>query len=556
MVDFKIKNLNFTYPQESIPALKNINLEINRGEFVVIAGKSGSGKSTLLKMLKPELIPHGEISGDIEYFGSAKENYSFHSSACDIGYIFQNTEYQTVTHSVRTELAFGLENLGFDKQTIALRIAEISAYFALDGIIDKKTEELSGGQKQSVCLAAILAMHPKAVIFDEPASQLDPTAAQNLFSAAHSLCRENGMTIIMTEHRLESIIPQADRLVVLDKGEIVADTKPSELDKRLFEHNEYIRSAMPSSMRIAAGINFEASLPLDIGGGRRLLERHIKKTDGNPVFADTPIFSSNETAVEAKHVYYAYDKSGYVLKDFGIKIPVGSFYALLGANAAGKTTALFVMSGLLPLKSGKIKILGKSIKDYSQKDLYNGVLAVLPQKCESLFSENTVKENLLRSLENEKLSKKEKEKKIQKVAELTEISSLLNRHPYDISGGEMQRAALATVLLKEPKIIFMDEPTKGMDPLFKEKSASIIKELCSRGVTVVAVSHDTEFCAKYCEFCAMISDGMCVCEKPKREFFRDNFYYTTAANKIARDFFPTALTSEEVIELCLKNEKN
>ncbi len=553
MVAFSIKNLSFTYPGESKKALSGISLDINKGEFVVLCGKSGSGKSTLLRMLKPETAPHGKTEGEIIYFGKRKDEYSLRESASDIGYLMQNTEYQTVTHSVRSELAFGMENLGLDSKTIRLRIAEISAYFSLDKIIDKKNSELSGGQKQLVCLAGILSMHPKAVIFDEPASQLDPVSAEALFSTAKKLSRENGMTVIITEHRLESLIPDADRLIVLDEGKIISDCAPENTARELFNNNEYIKKSMPVPMRIGAAIGSTDILPLDVSSCRRLLEKHIRPDISYELSEEKAISKTDSFVLEAKNISFAYDKSGYVLKDFSLKVPEGSFYALMGANAAGKTTALSLMSGLLPCKKGSVKIFGKDIKKYKEKELYNGISALLPQKCESLFSSETVREDLLSSLDGTGLSKAEKEKKIEEIALITEISHILTHHPYDISGGEMQRAALSMVLLKEPKIIFMDEPTKGMDSLFKEKFASVIKELCSKGVTVIAVSHDTEFCASYCDCCAMISDGMCISESEAKKFFAGNFFYTTAANKIARDFFPDAITEKEVIRLCSEN---
>lgn len=556
MVDFLIKNLSFTYPGAQTKALVNISLEIKRGEFIVLCGKSGSGKSTLLSMLKPELSPHGKAEGETVFFGKSRSSYSLRESASDIGYLMQNTDYQPVTHSVRTELAFGLENLGFDSRTVRLRTAEISAYFSLDKILDKRISELSGGQKQLVCLAGILAMHPKVIIFDEPASQLDPIAAQNIFTAAKRLCRENGMTVIITEHRLESLIPEADRLIVLDKGRIIADCPPAELNRELFSDNGFISRSLPVPTRIASALGAEKPLPLDTGSGRIMLERLLRNKTEYTKINRTPKILSGKNAVEAKNVYFAYDKSGYVLKDFSISIPEGSFFALLGANAAGKSTAVSVLSGLLPLKSGKVKICGKDIRKYSEKELYNGIIAVLPQRCEALFSGNTVKEDLMKVLEDTPLSKKEKEEKIQSVALITEISGLLDRHPYDISGGEMQRAALAIILLKEPAIIFTDEPTKGMDTLFKDKFADIIKRLCDKGTTVITVSHDTEFCALHCDRCALISDGMTVTEADKYEFFANNYFYTTSANKMARDIFPDAVTEEEVIELCLKNLQN
>lgn len=238
MVNFKINNLSFSYPDNKKKALKNINLTINQGEFIVLCGKSGSGKSTLLRMLKPELTPHGVKEGKIKFFDSYE--FSLRDSAEKIGFLLQNTEYQAVTHSVRSELAFGLENLGLDSKTIRLRIAEISAYFSLENIIDKKISELSGGQKQMVCLASILMMHPDVIVFDEPTSQLDPMATETLLNTVYKLCRENGITVIITEHRLESLIPIADRVIVIDEGEIISDTTPSEIPSELIKSNDFL----------------------------------------------------------------------------------------------------------------------------------------------------------------------------------------------------------------------------------------------------------------------------------------------------------------------------
>ncbi len=551
MVNFKINNLSFSYPESQKQALKNINLTINQGEFIVICGKSGSSKSTLLRMLKPELTPHGEKTDEIAFFGS--DNFSLRSSAEKIGFLLQNTEYQAVTHSVRSELAFGLENLGLESKAIRLRIAEISAYFSLESIIDKKISELSGGQKQMVCLASILMMHPDVIIFDEPTSQLDPMAAETLLNTVQKLCRENGISVIITEHRLEGLIPIADRVLVIDEGEIISDTPPRDIPSELIKNNDFLSSAVPTSMRLHADLGFTSSAPLNVSEGRQLL---------SSLFTDKPKYTeltenldknTNELAVEAKDLWFAYDKSRYVLKGLDLKIKKGSFFALLGANGAGKTTALSLLTGLLPCKQGKIKLFGKSIGKYKDSELYGKLIGVLPQKCESLFGGNTVREDLEKSLYKSIPDKKERQKQIEKLSSFCEITHLLDRHPYDISGGEMQRAALCMVLMKNPQILFLDEPTKGMDNLFKKQLASKIKELNEIGITVVMVSHDTEFCAEYCDECAMIFDGKCALQEEKNKFFSQNFFYTTAANKIARDIFPLAVTERQVLELCRKN---
>ncbi len=553
MVDFRLKELSFTYPEATEPALKNISLDISSGDFIVVAGKSGSGKSTLLRMLKPQLSPHGTKNGEIFYFGKEEKDFSLRESAENIGYLLQNPEYQTVTHSVRTELAFGLENLGLDSRLIRLRIAEISAYFSLEGIIDKKISELSGGQKQLVCLAGILAMHPRAVIFDEPTSQLDPTAAELFVSTISKLCRDNGITVIISEHRLENIIPLADRLVILEKGEIISDCHPSRLSSRLSGNNEFINASVTAPMQIFSRLGIGGELPLTVAQGRKAMEKLLGgiKLPEFPA-PEKPQFSS-EAAVEANGLYFSYDKKKYVLNNFSVSIPKGTFFAVFGANGAGKSTAVSLMSGLLPCKTGSVSVFGKSIKKYKESELYNGIIAVMPQKCETMFSRSTVREELENMLSGSGLSAAEKENEIMRVARITKTDKLLQRHPYDVSGGEMQRAALAMILLKKPKIIFMDEPTKGMDCLFKKEYARLIKELCADGVTVIAVSHDTEFCAEHADICAMISDGRCITQADARTFFSSSFFYTTAASKTAREFFPQAVTSEEVVSLCRKS---
>lgn len=556
MDNFKIENFSFYYPQSETAALKDINLTIEQGEFVVICGKSGSGKSTLLRMLKPELMPKGKAEGEIIFFGKERNSFSFRESAENIGFIIQNTEYQTVTHSVRSELAFGLENLGLDSNTIRLRIAEISAYFSLESIIDKKTDELSGGQKQLVCLASIVAMHPKVIILDEPTAQLDPIVAAAFFDTTQKLCSENGMTVILTEHRLENVIPVADRVVVIDNGRIISDCEPEKISKELINNNEFMKTSMPFPMRLYAQIDVNSKIPLNVAQAHKMLENLLADKIKYSVAIRSENTVSDNIAVEMKNVRYAYDKTGYVLKNMNIKIKQGSFIGIMGANGSGKTTAISVMSGILSCKSGKIEIFGKELKKYKSSELYNGLIAVLPQKCESLFAGNTVREDFEYLLKNSGLSKWEISSKIESVAEFTQITDLLDRHPYDISGGELQRAALAIILLKEPKIIFLDEPTKGMDNMFKKRFAKKVRQLCDSGVTVIMVSHDTEFCAEYCDECAMFFDGMCVSQENKYDFFAHNYFYTTVANKISRDIFPTAVTQRQVIELCKKNLQN
>ena len=551
-MNFFLQDISFTYPGATEPALRHIDLQIKQGEFIVVCGPSGSGKSTLLRLLKPELTPHGKTEGTLRFFDREADAFSFRESASMIGFLMQDPEYQIVTHDVLGELAFGAENLGLENDGISMKIAEIAAYFGLEEILDKKTSELSGGQKQLLSLAAVLTVHPRVLILDEPTSQLDPTAADALLHTLTRLCRENGITVIVSEHRLEQVLPEATRVIIMERGRILAECPPREIGSELFSENDFVYRAMPSPMRLHAALGLPGEHPLHVAEGRRMLEALLAgKTLDREL--PSPPKGNREIAVECKNLWFSYDTSGYVLRGMDLKIPKGSFFALMGANAAGKSTALSLIGGLLSPDSGAIRLLGKPIRKYQKKELYRGTVALLPQKCETLFAAATIREDLETVIADSGLTKKEKKEKLFSVARFLELEPLLERHPYDVSGGEMQRAALAMVLLRDPQIVLLDEPTKGIDNVMKRTLAQKLLTLCGEGKTVVIVSHDTEFVAEFCTGCAMLFRGRTTAAGDKRSFFTQHYFYTTSANKMAREFFPDAVTEEEVTRLCRRN---
>jgi energy-coupling factor transport system ATP-binding protein len=550
--NYYLRAVSFTYPGQTEPALRQIDLRVTQGEFIVVCGASGSGKSTLLRLLKPELTPHGKREGELRLFGEDADGFSPADSARNVGFLMQDPEYQTVTHDVLAELAFGPENLGMDSAAIGLRIAEVAAYFGLESILEKKTGELSGGQKQLLSLASVLTMHPRVLILDEPTSQLDPTAADALLHTVTRLCRENGITVIISEHRLEQLLPAATRVLIMEKGRILADCPPREIDRSLFFDHPFVYRAMPTPLRLHAALGVSGPAPLQVAEGRRMLAELLAGRELKTELPPVPVPSA-EPAVACKNLWFAYDKSAYVLRGLDLTVPKGSFFALMGANAAGKSTVLSILGGVLEPGSGTVRLLGKNIRKYKQKDLYRGTVALLPQKCEALFAAATIREDLLTALADSGLKKEEKTERMLSVARFLELEPLLDRHPYDVSGGEMQRAALAIVLLRDPQIILLDEPTKGIDNVMKQALAEKLLALCAAGKTVVMVSHDTEFCAEYCTGCAMLFRGRTTAAGDKRAFFAQHYFYTTAANKTARAFFPGAVTEEEVIRLCKEN---
>ena len=523
MACYEIKNLTFSYPEQEKKALDHVNLIVEPGEFIALCGKSGCGKSTLMRQLKTVMAPHGKKSGEIRFFGKPLEEVRFRDQASQIGYVLQNPDNQIVTDKVWHELAFGLESLGTDNHTIRLRVAEMASYFGIQTWFMKNVTELSGGQKQLLNLASIMAMQPSVLLLDEPTSQLDPIAAADFLATIRKINREVGTTVIIIEHRLEDVVPYADRVVVMENGTIIADDAPRDVGSQLKTTNNDMFVAMPSPMQIYAAVDSSLECPLTVREGRSWLSEIFKsKKVKQRGITDTQELNHHDPIIRLKEVWFRYEKDGNdIVKGVSVDIPKASLFCIVGGNGTGKSTTLKIMSGILRPYRGKVLINGKDIQKYTNRDLFVGNLAVLPQDPQSLFVKKTVELDLWEMMRDKKIPREEQAKQIRDVAELVEITDLLQMHPYDISGGEQQRAALAKVLLLEPKILLLDEPTKGLDNYFKIKLAEILRKLITQGVTVVMVSHDIEFCARYGDSCSMFFDGDIVTtDTPNRFFFR------------------------------------
>ncbi len=477
MAHFEIKNLSFSYPTaKDRLALNNINLNIEKGEYIAVCGKSGSGKTTLLKHLKSVLAPHGSVRGEIIFEGKPLSQADLREQSSKIGYVMQNPDNQIVTDKVWHELAFGLESLGEDQKTIRLRVAEMASYFGIQGWFHKSVTELSGGQKQLLNLASIMAMQPTVLILDEPTSQLDPIAAADFLNTVRKINLELGTTVIITEHRLEDIFHAADRVVVMDKGSIFAVDEPRNIGKLLKEQNNEMFAAMPSPVQIYYGVESDLKCPLTVREGRNWLSQVFENKEIKEKSIIEEMRREDETGVPAisvKEAWFRYSKESQdVLKGVNLNVPKETIFAIVGGNGTGKSTTLKSICNICKPYRGQILIDGKRIEKYKSGELFKGNLAMLPQDPQSLFVKKTVKEDL-----EEMLNKGDREKRIEEVADICDISHLLESHPYDLSGGEQQRTALAKVLLTDPKILLLDEPTKGIDNFFKLKFADILKKL-------------------------------------------------------------------------------
>ena len=550
MESYQISGLTFFYPERQVAALDSIDLKIKEGEFAVLCGRSGCGKSTLLRQLKPALAPHGRKQGEILFRGEDINTLSREAQSSKIGFVLQSPENQIVTDKVWHELAFGLESLGESTDVIRTRVAEMASFFGIQNWFYKSVTELSGGQKQLLNLASIMAMQPSVLILDEPTSQLDPIAASDFLATIGKINRELGVTVILTEHRLEEALPLCGRVLVMEKGRLIADGSALEVGNRLKETSHDMFSAFPTPMRIWAAVENDLPCPVTVRDGREWLdtyvEGHNKPTLENNQAKDTE--NAQPVTIELKEAFFRYEKDAPdILKGMSLKAHRSELFALVGGNGTGKTTALSVIAGLNKAQRGEVYINGEKVGSISDSIKYQGVLGILPQNPQALFVSKTVEADLYEMLVGRGISKQERERLVREIVELCELEALLESHPYDLSGGEQQRAALAKVLLLEPQILLLDEPTKGMDAEFKKKFAGLLKRLTISGVTVFMVSHDVEFCAEYADRVAMCFDGNIVSEGNPRRFFTGNSFYTTAANRMARAHISYALTAGDVI---------
>lgn len=642
MAHFEIKDLTFYYPGGSRPALNDINLEIERGSYVTVCGRSGSGKTTLLRHLKSVLAPHGKKTGDILFGGRPLEEAGLREQSSMIGYVMQDPDDQVVTDKVWHELAFGLESLGIDQKTMRLRVAEMASYFGIQGWFHKDVAELSGGQKQLLNLASIMAMQPEVLILDEPTSQLDPIAASDFLNTVRKINLELGTTVIITEHRLEDILHASDMVVVMESGRIAACGGPRTVGQQLYESGSEMFAAMPAPMQIYFGVRSDSArdgdvpssgrssggsadactgqaaselhalsggsadvdgseCPLTVREGRTWLSREFEgreikfrslaedagsqvadgqtaaaqRRGSGQITADStgqvpadairvvcesvlPLeHESSKPALEIKEAWFRYEKNAPdVLRGLSIEVPRNELFAIVGGNGTGKSTALRTICGICRPYRGKVLIDGKRFEKYRSGELFHGKLAMLPQDPKSLFVRKTVREELEEMLPGTPSAadaRSVKDSAIAGIVQLCDIEDLMDSHPYDLSGGEQQRTALAKVLLTGPEILLLDEPTKGMDSFFKIKFAEILADLKKRGVTTVMVSHDVEFCARYADTVSMMFDGSIITTNTPDRFFSQNSFYTTAANRMSRHIFDDAITDEDVIRLCQLN---
>lgn len=547
MEQLEIRNLSFSYPDAVRETIADVSFSISKGEYVLLCGNSGCGKTTLLRHLKSVLTPTGSRRGEILYNGVPLEQVDGAKQASAIGYVMQNPDDQIVTDKVWHELAFGLENLGVSRETIGLRIAEMASFFGIQSWYHRDISQLSGGQKQLLNLASIMAMQPEILILDEPTAQLDPIAASDFLNTLKKINQELGITVLITEHRAEDIFPVADRVLVMERGHLAANAGPREIGHSLFDARSPLFPMLPAPMRSFYQCGGTGTAPLTVREGRNwLTDVFGEKKPAVRTLPPLPELPKTEPALHIENVWLRYEKqSPDVLKGLTMTVPSGCLYTIVGGNGVGKSTTLRTICGASKPYRGKIQVFGKETKKYPRGELFRNCLSMLPQDPTNLF----VKQNVREELEE---MNPDKQAQIH-AAELCEITHLLDAHPYDLSGGEQQRVALAKVLLTNPRLLLLDEPTKGLDCGFKARFARTLKRLTGEGMTIVMVSHDIEFCAEHADIAAMFFDGQIIASGRPREFFGSNSFYTTSSNRMSRCIFENAVTAEDVTALYKEN---
>lgn len=524
----QVKDWGFCYPGCEAPALSHVNFTIEEGAFVLLCGASGSGKSTLLSHLKREMAPHGTQMGVIEWQGSPLSAMSEKDSAQRIGYVAQTPETQIVTDTVWHELAFGLENLGMPAQVMRRRVAEIAHFFGIESWFRQKTDTLSGGQKQLVNLASVLVMQPSLLILDEPTAQLDPVAARQFLQAVQRVHKELGITVLLCEHALEEVLGLATQVLFLQDGALAFDGAPQAFLQRMAAPSSaHFRSALPAASRLALSLGKTEAIPVTVQQGRRLLR--AQRAHVSVRSYQTHQGGKASPVLCAKELWFRYQTElPFVLRGFSMSLFAGEIHALVGGNGCGKSTALAVLCGGYKPQRGKCK--GKV------------QTALLAQDTRAMFAHDTVEAELRQTARIHGQMERWEE-----VTEKLQIAPLLPKHPYDISVGERQRAALAKCLLTGAGVLLLDEPTKGMDAFSKHRLAGLLATAKRMGQAVCLVTHDLEFAAAVADRCSMMFDGTVMATDQGRAFFLGNQFYTTAVHRMTQGILPGCVVQEDLV---------
>jgi len=539
MAFIKIKDLSYYYSNTQKPALDNINLGIPEGQFVLIAGGSGSGKSSLARAIAG-LIPDfygGHYAGAVSLAGKILRQTDRREIAQMVSMVFQDPESQLVMSNVTQEIVFGMENLGMPNHLMQRRLVEVADSLGLSNCLNRSLPELSGGKKQKVALASALAVQPRILILDEPTSQLDPVASEEIFAMIKRLNEENGITVILVEQRLERCFQLADRILVMDQGKIVSDQHaPDALAYWALQSNSPF---IPPLVRLFAQAGYP-EIPVTVKQGRELLKPYYhydaqrpNQTDPAGIKRKTEIepVSREKSLLNIKNLWFTFANGAEVLKNIDLQLKPGDFTVIMGGNGAGKTTLLKNINGLLKPGRGSVEFRGRDIRKSTVEELAKSIAYLAQDPNDYLFLP-TVLEELTFNLKNLHLPD---EGIIEAVLSKLKLSGRQEVNPRDMSTGERQRVALASVLVTKPDLLLLDEPTRGLDYQLKSELGAILLQLQQEGTIILMITHDVEFAAEYADNIVLMSAGTIIASGSKYDMLSNSTFYSSQANKLFSD---------------------
>ena len=551
----RMMDLTFCYSDAATSALKRVNLEIGDGEFVLVTGASGSGKSSLCRCFNG-LIPHfygGKITGRVEVGGLDVMQHPTKELATRVGMVIQDPENQLVAMDVEREVVFGLENLAFPRDVISKRLEESLDTLGISDLRYRPLHELSGGEKQKVAIASVLALHPSILVLDEPTSELDPKGAEEVLSIARRLNDELGITVILVEHRLDRVVHFAERMIVLDKGTVLADGNPRDvLDNGVIDNAGIgVPPVVKLVQRLKAKGLSSNSIPLTIKEGRFMLDGVFKGLGRATSLRDER--SEGKPIIEVEKLWHAYPEGITALKNIGLVIREGEFVAIMGRNASGKTTLVKHMNGLLRPTKGRVTVAGIDTDKAPITDLAHKVGFVFQNPNDHLFAD-TVEEEIAFTVRNLGYESREIASRVDEMLERFDLGEYRRQYPRSLSGGEKQRVALASVLVAYPQVLILDEPTRGLEQKLKSELMGFLHQYRGNGNTVILVTHDVETAAGHADRVILLSEGRIVVDGDRRSVLSQALLFSPQINRLVQAFEKygvsgNLLTVDEVLEL-------